>query len=130
VLAGLGATYFAENPAWRNMIATAMETDDLEKIEDRVARRFRIFAAQKGKDRAALAACMRSPRRKYTAEELGHSKRPVLVVCGEKDDITGPPEPLAASFHDGRAVTLPGKDHMTAVGDKGYKDAVLRFLGE
>jgi len=130
VLAGLGATYFAENPAWRNMIATAMETDDLEKIEDRVARRFRIFAAQKGKDRAALAACMRSPRRKYTVEELGHSKRPVLVVCGEKDDITGPPEPLAASFHDGRAVTLPGKDHMTAVGDKGYKDAVIHFLSE
>lgn len=128
VLGGLGVTYFAESPAWRAMIATALETDDPDQIEDRMARRFRIFAAQKGKDRLALAACMRSPRRKYTPEELGHSKRPVLVVCGEEDDLTGSPQPLAASFHDGRAVTLPGKDHHSAVGDKGYKSAVLDFL--
>ena len=130
VLGGQGASYFSENPAWRAMIANALETEDVAAIEDRVARRFRIFASQKGKDRAALAACMRSPRRKYTPEELGHSKRPVLVVCGEKDDLTGPPEPLANSFHDGRAVTLPGKDHQTAVGDKGYKDAVIQYLSD
>jgi hypothetical protein len=54
----------------------------------------------------------------------------VLVVCGEKDDISGAPEPLANAFHDGSAVSLPGKDHMTAVGDQGYKNAVLQFLGE
>ena len=54
----------------------------------------------------------------------------MLVVCGEKDDLTGPSEPLASSFHDGRAVTLPGKDHQTAVGDKGYKDAVIQFLSD
>ena len=130
VLAGLGETYFKENPAWRSMIADAMETEDIAAIEDRVARRFRIFAAQKGKDRLALAACMRSPRRKYTPAELKASKRPVLVVCGEKDDLTGSPFPLAEAFADGRAVLLPNKDHMTAVGDPGYKKAVLEFLGE
>ncbi len=130
VTAGIGATYFVEFPAWRAMIAKAVETENVEEIDDRAARRFRIFAGQKGKDRVALAACMRSPRRKYSAEELGHSKRPVLVVCGEKDDISGPPEPLANAFHDGSAAWLPGKDHMTAVGDQGYKDAVLQFLGE
>jgi pimeloyl-ACP methyl ester carboxylesterase len=129
VLGGAGATYFQESPAWRVMIAAAMESGDIDAIEDRVARRFRIFGAQKGKDRLALAACMRSPRHKYVAADLKHSTRPVLVVCGEKDDLTGAPEPLAEAFADGRAVTLPGKDHMTAVGDPAYKKAVLQFLG-
>jgi len=50
------------------------------------------------------------------------------VVCGEKDDLTGAPEGLAAAFADGRAVTVPGRDHMSAVGDKVYKQAVLEFL--
>ncbi len=128
VLGGMGATYFQESQAWRTMIAAALETDDIGAIEDRVARRFRIFGAQKNKDRFALAACMRSPRHKYVPADLRHSTRPVLVVCGGKDDLTGPPEPLAEAFADGRAVTLPGKDHMSAVGDPGYKKAVLQFL--
>jgi len=40
------------------------------------------------------------------------------------------PFPLAASFGNGRAVMLPNKDHMTAVGDPGYKRAVLDFFAE
>ncbi|MGC9953220.1 MAG: alpha/beta hydrolase [Rhizomicrobium sp.] len=129
VVAGLGATYFAESQAWRAMIAGAMESGDIDTIEDPTARRFRLFASRKGKDRLALAACMRSPRHKYVPADLKRSTRPVLVVCGEKDDLTGPPEPLADAFADGRAVTLPGKDHMSAVGDPGYKKSVLQFLG-
>jgi len=129
VLGGLGANYFRESEAWRQRIAAAMETDDAETLSDPVERRFRKFAAQKGKDRLALAACMRSPRHKYETAELKRSKRPVLVVCGADDDLTGSPEPLAEAFADGRAVTLPGKDHMTAVGDPAYKKAVLQFLG-
>ena len=129
VVAGIGANYFAESQAWRAMIAAAMETDDLGAIDDPVARRFRIFGAQKGKDRLALAACMRSPRHIYVPADLKQSKRPVLVVCGADDDLSGPPEALAEAFADGRAVTLPGKDHMSAVGDPAYKRAVLQFLG-
>ncbi len=40
VTAGIGATYFSEAPAWRAMIAKAVETDNVEAIEDRAARRF------------------------------------------------------------------------------------------
>jgi len=130
VLAGLGASYFAESQAWRAMIAGAMEAEDFANIADPVAQRFRIFGLQKGKDRLALAACMRSPGHKYTQSDLKRSTRPVLVVCGGKDDLSGAPEPLAEAFADGRAVTLPGKDHMSAVGDPAYKKAVLQFLGE
>ncbi len=130
VLAGLGENYFHESQAWRETIAAAMETDDLGLLQDKIARRFRLFGGQKGKDRLALAACMRSPRRIFAPAELKRSVRPVLVVCGENDDMTGAPGALADAFADGRAVTLPGKDHMSAVGDPAYKKAVLQFLGE
>jgi pimeloyl-ACP methyl ester carboxylesterase len=130
VVGGLGETYFLEHQAWRDMIAEAMSTEDPDTIEDRRARRFRLFGGQKGKDRLALAACMRSPRHLYSPADLKASQRPVMVVAGENDDLTGSPFPLAEAFADGRAVILPNKDHMTAVGDPGYKRAVLGFLSE
>lgn len=129
VAAGIGQNYFAEHQSWRAMIAAAMLTDDPSQIEDREARKFRIFGGQKGKDRLALAACMQSPRHMYKPEELKASQRPVLVVAGETDELVGSPVSLAKSFADGRAVILPNKDHMTAVGDPGYKRAVLDFFG-
>lgn len=130
VVAGLGENYFAEQQSWREMIADAMLADDPGLVEDREARGFRVFGGQKGKDRVALSACMRSPRHMYRPEELKTSKRPVLVVAGENDMLVGSPFPLAKAFADGRAVILPNKDHMTAVGDPGYKRAVLEFFGE
>jgi pimeloyl-ACP methyl ester carboxylesterase len=130
VTAGIGQNYFGEHPSWREMIADAMLTDDPSAITDAEARRFRIFGGQKGKDRLALAACMRSPRNMYRPEELKASKRPVLVVAGENDTLAGSPFELAKAFADGRALVLPNKDHMTAVGDPGYKRAVLDFVRE
>lgn len=130
VAAGVGESYFGEHPSWRRMIAEAMLTDDPSKIEDHAARRFRIFGGQKGKDRLALAACMRSPRHMYTPEDLRQATRPVMVVAGEKDDLTGSPLPLANAFPDGLGVILPNKDHMTAVGDPGYKHAVIAYFSK
>jgi non-heme chloroperoxidase len=54
----------------------------------------------------------------------------VLVVCGEKDETSGAPGPLAAAFPDARAVIIPGRDHMSAAGDKVTKQAVISFLRE
>ena len=136
VIAGVGASYLDLNaaqaavadPQRRSMIADALLVDDVSTIKNESAKAFRIFADQPGKDRLALAACMRGTRDVFTRKQLGHSERPVLVVCGEKDVLTGPPDPLAAAFADGRAVTVPNRDHMTAVGDKVYKHAVLDFF--
>ena len=130
VVAGVGETYFDDHAGWQAMVADAVMIEDPSHIADHAARRFRIFSGQKGKDRMALAACMRSPRRMYTREELKGATRPVLVVAGEKDDLTGSPYPLAQAFADGRAVVIPNKDHMTAVGDPGFKRAVIEFLME
>jgi len=127
-IGGVGATYLRGRFGPRETIADALVEPDKSKIESPVARRFREFAEQEGKDLAALAACMRAERRIHPASELAQSKRPVLVVCGENDDLTGPPGPLAEAFADGRAVMVPRRDHMTTVGDKVYKKAVLEFF--
>ena len=53
---------------------------------------------------------------------------PVLVVCGELDETSGPPEPLARAFPNGHALTVPRRNHHSTVGDRVYKDAALEFL--
>jgi pimeloyl-ACP methyl ester carboxylesterase len=138
VIAGVGASYLDINaaegavadPERRAEIADALEAADPSTITSRTARDFRAFADQGGKDRLALAACMRGNRDVFSKAELGRIQNPVLIVCGEKDLLTGPPDPLAAAFGHGRAVTVPKRDHMTAVGDKVYKQAVLEFFAE
>ena len=54
---------------------------------------------------------------------------PALVVCGGSDDVSGPPDPLAAALDNAQAVSIPDRDHMRTVGDRLYKQAVLEFLG-
>lgn len=128
VLAGIGEKYFGERTVRRRGIAAALRATDPGTISDPEQRAFRTFASQSGKDLAALAACMSADRTMYSPAQLGTCKVPVLVVDGENDVQAGAPEPLAAAFANGRAVTVPGRDHMTAVGDKVYKEAALKFL--
>ena len=129
VIGGVGGSYLGRAFGSRDAIADALVIEDKSKITDPVSKGFREFAEQSGKDRLALAACMRANRRAFTAAELKQSKRPVLVVCGENDTLTGPPGPLADAFADGRALVVPRRDHMTTVGDKVYKEAALNFFG-
>lgn len=130
VVGGVGESYLKGQLEQRAAIADALAEPDRSKITEPTLKAFREFAEQSGKDLKALAACMRAQRRVYTPGELAHSTRPVLVVCGENDTLTGAPGPLAAAFADGRAVTVARRDHMTTVGDKVYKQAVLDFLKE
>ncbi|HET7335034.1 MAG TPA: alpha/beta hydrolase [Rhizomicrobium sp.] len=127
-IGGVGETYLGRTFGSQNVIADALEAEDKSTITDPTGRTFREFAEQPGKDRLALAACMRGERKIYSAAQLALSTRPVLVVCGETDQLTGAPGPLADAFEDGRAVTVARRDHMTTVGDKVYKNAVLEFF--
>jgi len=127
IVAGIGETYFAPR-SHRKGIAAALRANDPSTITDPTQKAFRAFASQDGKDLLALAACMSADRTMYTREQLGRCATPVLVVDGENDVQSGAPEPLAQAFADGRAVVVPRRDHMTAVGDKIYKQAVLEFL--
>jgi pimeloyl-ACP methyl ester carboxylesterase len=108
-------------------IAQALEAPDLESVTNPMGRTFRIFADQTKSDRLALAACMRSARQPITAAEIGRIARPTLVAVGTDDVVAGSAAELAALIPAARALDIPGRDHMRAVGDRVYKDGVLQF---
>ena len=53
-----------------------------------------------------------------------------MVAVGSKDDVAGSAQDLAALLPQGRALDIPGRDHMQAVGDRVFKEGVLDFLAE
>ncbi len=130
-LCGVGEYYLQghriADDASRNALADALLAPDKSHLTGR-ARMFREFADQPGKDRLALAACMRAMSQGLAPEILANIAEPVLVVCGELDDVAGPPGPLAAAFPQGEAVTIAGRDHMSAVGERRTRQAVMDFL--
>ena len=63
-------------------------------------------------------------------DEVAEIDCPTLVAVGTLDDIAGSPQALAALLPRGRALSLEGRDHNRAVGDRAFKEAVLAFLAE
>mgnify|MGYP000291879397 CR=1 FL=1 len=129
VLSGL-ASNLVDGVRGAEAIAEALKAPSAGAVQNHAARAFRVFADQTGADRDALAACILASRQTLTEAEAGEIAVPVLVVAGDKDDIAGSADDLARLIPGARAVTLPGRDHMTAVGDKGHKAAVVEFLAE
>jgi pimeloyl-ACP methyl ester carboxylesterase len=109
-------------------IAEGLLAATVREVVDPGARSFRIFAENTKSDLKALAACIRSSRVKIKPEALGKIDCPVLVVAGELDSVSGPVQPLVDLIPGAIGVTLPDRNHMNAVGDMGYKKAVLAFL--
>jgi pimeloyl-ACP methyl ester carboxylesterase len=60
---------------------------------------------------------------------LGTIDIPVMVVIGTRDTWVGSADDLARAIPGAELVRLEGRDHLNAVGDKRYKDAVARFFG-
>jgi pimeloyl-ACP methyl ester carboxylesterase len=129
VLAGLAANMI-HGVGGAEAIAKGFEAPSIEAISDPTARAFRAFAEQTKSDLKALAACMRTARQSISLDALARIRCPVLVVAGDADDIAGPVEPLVAAIAQARGVSLPGRDHMKAVGDRRFKHEVVSFLGE
>lgn len=130
IIGGVGENYYGRDTFQTQAIAAALREKDASKVTDPLLRQFRTFSEQSGNDLEALALAMTRPRRSIPAEEFRSLKTPVLIVLGEKDEITGPPGVFAKSFPNARVVMVPKRDHMLTVGDKLYKQAVLAFLTE
>jgi len=126
-LAGIGAGLITGTPE-AELIAEALEAEDLGAATDPRGRTFREFADRTKSDRAALAACMRALRVGRRPRDLARLSMPVLIVVGSEDRIAGPPEPLARHLAHAAQVILPGRDHMKAVGDAVFKRTLLEFL--
>lgn len=132
VLAGIGGAVLGYGaPRNNERIAQALESAAPEAMADPTARGFRLFAERSGNDMKALAACMRRPRPTYDPAVLSQVRIPVLVVVGDKDDLAfASADKLAEAIPGARFVTVPDKDHLTAVPAEEYKQAVLTFLAE
>src|SRR5215469_6703145 len=127
VLGGLGFR-LVEGVGLPDAIAEALEAPSLAEVRDPTAYLFRAFAEQTKSDLHALAACMRGSRQTLNPAEVARIAVPVLVAVGQNDLIAGPPQPLAALIPGAKALVIPGRDHMLAVGDRVFKSAVVDFL--
>ena len=109
-------------------IAEALEAPSLADVSDPQGSTFRAFADQTKSDRRALAACIRGSRQTLSREQVASLAMPVLVAAGTKDEVSGSAHELAALIPDAKALDIPGRDHMLAVGDKVFKQGALDFL--
>ena len=127
ILGGLGDR-LVRDAGLPETIAEALEAPSLDSLADPTQRLFRAFADQTKSDRAALAACVRGSRRRLTPEEAARITQPTLVAVGERDRLAGDPSKLVALLPRAEALSIPGRDHNLAVGDKAFKAGALDFL--
>jgi pimeloyl-ACP methyl ester carboxylesterase len=114
--------------AWHEAdeIARAMRG---ERTDSAVAKTFYDFAsARPTNDLEALAACILGIQSDLDLAQLSAIKAPVLVVVGELDDIVRDVDRLVVSLPTAKLVTVPGRNHMSAVTAKEFKQSALEFL--
>jgi pimeloyl-ACP methyl ester carboxylesterase len=129
ILGGLGIA-LVDGGGLPGLIAAALAAPSLDDVTDPQARMFRVFADQTKSDRLALAACIRGSRQSLSPSDVARLKIPMLIAVGTKDKIAGSSHELAALVPGARALDIPDRDHMLSVGDRVFKEAVLRFLAE
>jgi pimeloyl-ACP methyl ester carboxylesterase len=129
ILGGLGIR-LVEGVGLSPHIADALLAPSRDDVSDPTGYTFRAFAEQTKSDLRALAACIRGSRQTLTREEAAAISVPVLVAIGTKDDVAGAAAPLAGLIPGARALDIPDRDHMTAVGDRVYKAGVTEFLAQ
>ena len=107
-------------------IVAALEAEDPAQVDDAGALLFRQLADGLGGDRVALAAQARSVYRGGVG--LERISAPTLLLVGDEDPLATRPEVLADALPDGTLRVLRG-DHIGALGDPGFKQAIVDFLG-
>lgn len=129
ILGGVGGALLTPRPPAAGMtMAEAMTTDDPGTITEPFLKSFRQFADEQGEDRLALAACTQAAADDWDPAAWAALTQPVLVVAGERDELAGDPEELAARFPAGVGKSLPGCDHFSAIPHASTKATVFDFL--
>lgn len=102
------------------------DTDD--DVKTKIGTEFRYFAKSTGSDLKALAACIMGGR-SYIDKSLFETLKPeTMVIVGTEDTVALEGEKLASIIPNGHYEAIPKRNHMNAVGDKVYKEKVLKFL--
>lgn len=129
IFGGLGIR-LVEGVGLPENIADALEAPSLADVQDPTGYMFRAFAEQTKSDLRALAACIRGSRQTMNWAEVALIRLPVLVAVGTNDQVAGNAQELASLIPGARALDIPNRDHMLAVGDKIYKACVIDFLNQ
>jgi pimeloyl-ACP methyl ester carboxylesterase len=127
VLGGLGIK-LTDGVGLPESIADALLAPSRDAVTDPTGHLFRSFAEQTRSDLKALAACIRGSRQTMSREDAASIEAPVLIAVGTKDNVAGSSHELAVVMKNARALDIPDRDHMLAVGDKVFKAGVLHFL--
>ncbi|WP_020668457.1 alpha/beta fold hydrolase [Amycolatopsis nigrescens] len=106
------------------MISTALLAEDTAGLPPQSAP-FRALADALGADREALAALARAVT--SGPLELAAIKVPTLVLVGDADPLAAEPERLSAAISGAELRKVPG-DHLTAVMDPAFSEALVKFL--
>jgi pimeloyl-ACP methyl ester carboxylesterase len=100
-----------------------------EPSSSSVARTFYDFAsARPANDLEALAACILGPQPDPDPAGLAAIVNHVLVVVGDQDDVAVHADRLVESMPTARLVRVAGRNHMSTVPAREFKQAVLEFL--
>jgi pimeloyl-ACP methyl ester carboxylesterase len=126
VISGMGIRLIA-GVGTGEEIAVALEASSISEVETKQGRMFRLFAEHTKSDLRALAVCVRGSRNRLEEHEARQLHTPIRVVVGTLDDIAGAGQPLVDILPNAKLVTLNGKNHMNAVGDKEFKQEVVAF---
>jgi pimeloyl-ACP methyl ester carboxylesterase len=129
ILGGLGIR-LVEGVGLPESIAGSLEAKSIADVTDPTARMFRSFAEETKSDLKALAACIRGSRQTLSRQQVAAIEARVLVAVGTEDPVAGSAQALAALVPGARALDIPDRDHMLAVGDKVFKARVLEFLNQ
>jgi pimeloyl-ACP methyl ester carboxylesterase len=128
ILSGVGDMLVTGTMPRERTEAIARALESIEGAKDNeVGRQFRLFAEASGNDLGALAAMQRSDRRRFEASKLDEVSLPVMVLVGEGDTLIASADKLAAAIPAAKYVKVPG-DHLTAVGMKEFRQAIVDFL--
>jgi pimeloyl-ACP methyl ester carboxylesterase len=124
VLGGIGAAGAIEHAA---QIAHAFRIG--EPTDDPVARTFYNFASSRPtNDLLALAACISGLRPENRPDRLAKIRTPILIAVGDRDEIAHGAAELIELIPTARLFTIAGRDHMSAVPAREFKQAALDFL--
>ena len=124
VLGGIGATGAIGHA---DQIAHAFRAG--EPTDDPVAQTFYKFASARAtNDLVALAACIRGLQPERHPDRMARIQTPILIVVGERDEIARGAPQLIEEITTSRLVSIAGRDHMSAVPAREFKQAALDFL--
>ena len=124
VLGGIGAAGAISSA---RAIAHALRIG--EPTDNPIAQTFFKFASARPiNDLQALAACIVGLQPDEDPARLAKIKTPILVVVGDQDEIARRAPELVELIPTARLVTVPGRDHMSAVPARDFKQAAVEFL--